>query len=173
MRRENQRRWWHSPSRSRGYRADLKVRDLHTAPRLEIVMTESQRFPQLVSTDAGLTVAAVARRLGVAPATLRTWDRRYDLGPSEHSAGTHRRYNATDVARLDLMRRLLNQGVAPQEAARIAKAQDVSAQAQAITSSRGRSSGVGGLCRKCSKSVMGFTALPAPEYQRPDSRPVR
>ena len=45
--------------------------------------------------------------------------------------------------------------------------------AQAITSSRGRSSGVGGLCRKCSKSVMGFTALPAPEYQRPDSRPAR
>jgi hypothetical protein len=33
------------------------------------------------------------------------------------------------------MRRLLNQGVAPQEAARIAKAQDVSAQAQAFTSS--------------------------------------
>ena len=26
-----------------------------------------------------LTVAAVARRLGVAPATLRTWDRRYGL----------------------------------------------------------------------------------------------
>ena len=29
-----------------------------------------------------LAVAAVARRLGVAPATLRTWDRRYGLGPS-------------------------------------------------------------------------------------------
>ena len=29
-----------------------------------------------------LTVAVVARRLGVAPATLRTWARRYDLGPS-------------------------------------------------------------------------------------------
>ncbi len=34
-----------------------------------------------------LTVAAVARRLGVAPATLRTWDRRYGLGPSEHTPG--------------------------------------------------------------------------------------
>jgi DNA-binding transcriptional MerR regulator len=101
-------------------------------------MSESQRFPALTpvtSMDAGLTVAAVARRLGVAPATLRTWDRRYELGPSEHSAGSHRRYNAVDVARLDLMKRLLNQGVAPQEAARIAKAQDVTAQAQAVMSS--------------------------------------
>ncbi|MGI9196332.1 MAG: MerR family transcriptional regulator, partial [Candidatus Nanopelagicales bacterium] len=39
----------------------------------------------------GLTVAAVARRLGVAPATLRTWDRRYGVGPTEHAAGSHRR----------------------------------------------------------------------------------
>ena len=46
-----------------------------------------------------LTVAAVARRLGVAPATLRTWDRRYGLGPSAHAAGSHRRYTADDVDR--------------------------------------------------------------------------
>jgi DNA-binding transcriptional MerR regulator len=68
----------------------------------------------------GLTVAAVARRLGVAPATLRTWDRRYGLGPSAHTAGSHRRYTAHDVARLDLMRRLVNTGVPPGDAARAA-----------------------------------------------------
>lgn len=68
----------------------------------------------------GLTVAAVARRLGVAPATLRTWDRRYGLGPSSHTAGSHRRYTAHDVARLDLMRRLVNTGVPPGDAARAA-----------------------------------------------------
>lgn len=67
-----------------------------------------------------LTVAAVARRLGVAPATLRTWDRRYGLGPSEHLAGAHRRYSAQDVARLLVMRRLTLEGVAPSEAARAA-----------------------------------------------------
>uniref|UniRef100_UPI0035A0E508 MerR family transcriptional regulator n=1 Tax=Kineococcus terrestris TaxID=2044856 RepID=UPI0035A0E508 len=67
-----------------------------------------------------LTVAAVARRLGVAPATLRTWDRRYGLGPSEHTAGAHRRYSATDLARLVVMRRLTLEGVAPAEAAGIA-----------------------------------------------------
>ncbi|GAA2719713.1 MerR family transcriptional regulator [Cellulomonas aerilata] len=71
-----------------------------------------------------LTVAAVARRLGVAPATLRTWDRRYGLGPSEHSAGSHRRYTGDDVARLLVMRRLTLEGVAPVEAARAARDAD-------------------------------------------------
>ncbi|HET7900049.1 MAG TPA: MerR family transcriptional regulator [Candidatus Nanopelagicales bacterium] len=73
----------------------------------------------------GLTVAAVARRLGVAPATLRTWDRRYGVGPSTHTAGSHRRYCALDVARLDLMRRLVNAGAPPADAARAALAADL------------------------------------------------
>jgi len=64
-----------------------------------------------------ITVAAVARRLGLAPATLRTWDRRYGLGPSEHTPGSHRRYCALDVARLMLMRRLIASGVSPCDAA--------------------------------------------------------
>lgn len=67
-----------------------------------------------------LTVAAVARRLGVAPATLRTWDRRYGLGPTLHAAGAHRRYSRTDIARLEAMRRLVLDGVPPADAARIA-----------------------------------------------------
>lgn len=65
-------------------------------------------------------MAAVARRLGVAPATLRTWDRRYGLGPSEHTAGSHRRYSAADVERLLVMRRLTIDGIAPGDAARAA-----------------------------------------------------
>ena len=69
-----------------------------------------------------LTVAAVARRLGVAPATLRTWDRRYGLGPSSHEAGEHRRYCPSDLAKLTLMRRLITTGVAPCDAAEKAKA---------------------------------------------------
>ena len=69
-----------------------------------------------------LTVAAVARRLGVAPATLRTWDRRYGLGPTEHVAGAHRRYTARDLDRLTTMRRLTLDGVPPAEAARAALA---------------------------------------------------
>ena len=68
-----------------------------------------------------LTVASVARRIGVAPATLRTWDRRYGLGPSEHNDGEHRRYCPGDVARLMTMRRLIVAGVSPAEAADQAK----------------------------------------------------
>lgn len=70
--------------------------------------------------DVPLTVAAVAARLGVAPSTLRTWDRRYGLGPSGRSAGSHRRYTPEDVARLETMRRLTLAGAAPSDAARVA-----------------------------------------------------
>ncbi len=77
----------------------------------------SQSAPQA---KIGLTVAAVARRIGIAPATLRTWDRRYGLGPSVHTPGSHRRYSATDVARIDLMRKLMLNGVLPSEAAKSA-----------------------------------------------------
>jgi DNA-binding transcriptional MerR regulator len=77
--------------------------------------------PRDLRSAPALSVAAVARRLGVAPATLRTWDRRYDLGPSEHLAGSHRRYTSEDLARLMVMRRLTLEGVAPSEAARVAR----------------------------------------------------
>lgn len=77
-----------------------------------------------VSPPLLLTVAAVARRLGIAPATLRTWDRRYGLGPAEHTPGAHRRYSAEDLARLHAMRRLLLEGMPPAEAARVVLSRD-------------------------------------------------
>ncbi len=70
--------------------------------------------------EPALSVAALARRLGVAPATLRTWDRRYGVGPSGHTTGRHRRYGAEDIARLELMQRALLRGASPAEAARYA-----------------------------------------------------
>ena len=63
------------------------------------------------------TVAAVARRLGVAPATLRTWDRRYGLGPTTHNAGEHRKYSEADLNKLTVMRRLIVAGMTPADAA--------------------------------------------------------
>lgn len=67
--------------------------------------------------DVALTVSVVARRLGVAPATLRTWDRRYGLGPSLRQEGAHRRYVAQDLAKLEYMRSLVLAGVPAAEAA--------------------------------------------------------
>jgi len=62
-------------------------------------------------------VAAAARRVGVAPSTLRTWDRRYGIGPTDHTPGRHRRYSPDDLARLDLMHRALIRGASPADAA--------------------------------------------------------
>ncbi|SCE78476.1 MerR family transcriptional regulator [Micromonospora chokoriensis] len=71
--------------------------------------------------DEALSAGAVARRLGVAVTTLRTWHQRYGLGPSEHIPGHHRRYTPADLARLEIMRRLTAEGVSPAEAARWAR----------------------------------------------------
>jgi DNA-binding transcriptional MerR regulator len=71
--------------------------------------------------DDGLSAGAAARRLGVAVTTLRTWHQRYGLGPSGHVPGHHRRYTPEDLARLDVMRELTAEGVAPAEAARWAR----------------------------------------------------
>ncbi|MGC0142846.1 MerR family transcriptional regulator [Pseudactinotalea sp. Z1732] len=76
--------------------------------------------PEDLGDGIRLTVAGVAARLGVAAPTLRTWARRYGLGPSGHVAGSHRRYEASDLARLETMRRLTLEGVAPADAAEIA-----------------------------------------------------
>lgn len=71
--------------------------------------------------DPGLSAGEAARRIGVAVTTLRTWDRRYGLGPSHRDPGRHRRYTRQDLARLELMRKLTVEGVAPARAARLAR----------------------------------------------------
>jgi len=69
------------------------------------------------------TAAAVARRLGVAPATLRSWSLRYGIGPMDHFPGRHRRYSDADVAELDAMRALVGQGMVLPTAAAIVRSQ--------------------------------------------------
>ncbi len=79
--------------------------------------------------QVALSVAGAARGLGVAPATLRSWERRYGLAPSLHTAGGHRRYGPLDLARLSLMTRLVQEGAPPAEAARAAIGAHIDAQA--------------------------------------------
>jgi MerR family transcriptional regulator, light-induced transcriptional regulator len=77
--------------------------------------------PRAGAAAVELTAGAVARRLGVAPSTLRSWARRYGLGPADHRSGRYRRYSERDVAELEAMCRLVGQGVAPAAAAALAR----------------------------------------------------
>ena len=69
---------------------------------------------------ARYTVRAVAHRLGVPTATLRSWTHRYGVGPLEHSPGRHRLYTETDIVALQRMSELIAQGVNLRSAARAA-----------------------------------------------------
>lgn len=72
-------------------------------------------------TAHGITTGAVARRLGVSPTTVRSWDRRYGVGPAVRADGRHRRWSPADIAMLDEMCRLTASGVPPAEAASAAR----------------------------------------------------
>ncbi|MFF4341512.1 MerR family transcriptional regulator [Kitasatospora sp. NPDC001540] len=69
----------------------------------------------------GVPTGAVARRLGVSPTTIRSWERRYGIGPSHRGPGRHRRWYPEDVSLLDEMCRLTARGIPPAEAARAAR----------------------------------------------------
>ncbi|MFJ8586709.1 MerR family transcriptional regulator [Streptomyces sp. NPDC093595] len=69
-----------------------------------------------------MTTGAVARLFGVSPVTLRSWDRRYGIGPAERRTGGHRRWRPADIAVLREMCRLTGAGLAPAESARAARA---------------------------------------------------
>ncbi|MGX1885679.1 MerR family transcriptional regulator [Streptomyces sp. NPDC055287] len=104
----------------------------------------------------GLTTGAVARRFGVAPTTLRSWDRRYGIGPAAHEDGKHRRWTAADLAVLERMRALTNEGLPPAEAARIARAKPRPAR-EPMNSYSGRTSGTASSSRSG-----GSTTRPSP-----------
>ena len=71
--------------------------------------------------DVTWGVGAVSSRLSVTASTLRTWERRYGVGPSFRTQGGHRRYTERDIDRVELMRRLVARGVSAQDAARVAR----------------------------------------------------
>ncbi|SCK37712.1 cobalamin B12-binding domain-containing protein [Streptomyces sp. WMMB 322] len=79
------------------------------------------RTPQPLDIPAvGLTTGAVARRFGIAPTTLRSWDHRYGIGPAAHEGGRHRRWTRHDLSVLERMCQLTSTGIPPSEAARTA-----------------------------------------------------
>lgn len=66
-----------------------------------------------------LNIAAIARRTGVAPDTLRKWESRYGVLRPERTEGGQRRYSEHDVARVEWLRDRLREGWRIGEAARV------------------------------------------------------
>ncbi|MEV4939782.1 MerR family transcriptional regulator [Streptomyces zaomyceticus] len=75
----------------------------------------------MVEAAHALSTGAVARRLGVSPTTVRSWDQRYGIGPAVRADGKHRRWAPEDIAMLEEMCRLTAAGVPPGEAAKAAR----------------------------------------------------
>lgn len=74
-----------------------------------------------VDQRAALPIGEVARRTGVAVATLRAWERRYGLLDPQRTDGGHRRYGSADLARVRRMQQLLGDGWGADAAARQAR----------------------------------------------------
>src|SRR5689334_19494482 len=67
--------------------------------------------------EALLRIGELARRSGVAAATLRAWERRYGVVRPVRGPSGYRLYSAADQERVRAMARLVDSGVAPAEAA--------------------------------------------------------
>ncbi|MEU7576878.1 MerR family transcriptional regulator [Streptomyces sp. NPDC041068] len=114
---------------------------------------------------AALTTGTVARRLGVAPTTLRSWERRYGIGPVHREQGRHRRWTSQDVGRVEEMCRLTALGVPPAEAARVALQ---GAEAEASRSRHGGEPGalsLGNVRQECRGLARAAVRLDAPAVE--------
>jgi DNA-binding transcriptional MerR regulator len=64
-------------------------------------------------------IGAVAQMLGIPPATLRTWEERYELPVPERSPGGHRVYSRDQVEQLRFVKAQVDQGISPADAHRL------------------------------------------------------
>jgi len=104
--------------------------------------------------ELGWGVGSVAARLGIAASTLRTWERRYDVGPSRRTAGGHRRYTEVDIERVMLTQLLIARGAPPSDAARVAHALDDADLTQALSSEHGQTERESGPPEEVVKAVL-------------------
>ena len=65
--------------------------------------------------EIGLTISALEQELGIGKDTLRVWERRYGFPSPLRDAKGERLYPPDQVARLRLVRRLLDQGMRPHQ----------------------------------------------------------
>lgn len=95
---------------------DLDVRVLEDLGRTVMAYVDAR--PSAPAEAArGLNIAAVARRTGIASDTLRKWERRYGVLRPNRTTGGQRRYDDSDVARVEWLRDRLAEGLRISEAA--------------------------------------------------------
>ncbi|MFJ8045755.1 MerR family transcriptional regulator [Kitasatospora sp. NPDC096147] len=119
----------------------------------------------------GLPTGAVARRLGVSPTTVRSWERRYGLGPAERAPGHHRRWSPADIETLAAMCALTARGVPPGEAARAVlaeRANPLTGTATAVSATPATGAAAAAAVAAADAVVVPDAPLPAPAPPPPD-----
>lgn len=109
---------------------------------------------------AALRIGEVARRTGVAVATLRAWERRYGLLEPERTEGGHRLYREADVERVRAMVGLLDEGWSAGAAAR--EVQRAPAPVTPLRAVRGEGDPAAALAARLRAAIDGFD-VPAAE----------
>ena len=87
-------------------------------------MSKPDTFSEVEAEPGYLRIGELARRVGVTPALLRTWEKRYGLLSPARSPGGLRLYSERDEAVLRRMQEQLRVGLSTAEAARVAKRAD-------------------------------------------------
>ena len=76
--------------------------------------------PRAVTRHSGkYRITAVSEQTGVAPATLRAWERRYGIPDPARTDSAYRLYSDHDVALVRRVRELCDNGMSPSDAARL------------------------------------------------------
>jgi MerR family transcriptional regulator, light-induced transcriptional regulator len=109
----------------------------------------------MIATPVGVRVGELARRVGVAPETLRAWERRYGVLRPARTPGGYRVYDTEDELRARRMRELIESGWAAGEAA-----QAVTAAGEVAPLRRVRSP-IGGAASEVLPALLGFDCAAA------------
>lgn len=64
-----------------------------------------------MNTPPSLSIRAVAKRTGLSPFVIRSWEKRYHLAEPARSSGGHRLYSEAEVERLSLLARAVRSGL--------------------------------------------------------------
>jgi methanogenic corrinoid protein MtbC1 len=117
------------------FRSGARVRRLDLYALTHERLQTRRRTPERVSlrhfvhntSMQGMNIAALARRTGVPPDTLRKWEQRYGVLRPQRTSGGQRRYTELDLARVEWLRARLNEGYRIGDAAALIGDVDIAA----------------------------------------------